>query len=120
MRKYLFALMGLVAGVLHAQNMVWTSCSVNTDIEYTLKAMSTVKQEVCVGGPSGELNYRSEPAGLFSGSGETQLDEYRVSSGGSYLFAYDFNGKLKWNYYSDEENRMDGICYDYRNRLTGL
>lgn len=103
------------------QNMLWTSCSVNTDIEYTMKAMNPVKKEVCVGGPSGELSYRSEPAGLFSGDGTTQIEEYNVSRGGSYLFVYDFDGRLKWNYYGyDEEERLDGICYDYRNRLVGL
>ncbi len=103
------------------QSLLWTSCSVNTDIEYTMKAMSPAKKEICVGGPSGQLTYRSEPAGLFGGDGTVQLDEYKVSSGGSYLFVYDFDGRLKWNYYGyQEEDHIKGICYDYRNRLVGL
>jgi hypothetical protein len=121
MMKYCFLLLSLFSLHAHAQIMSWTSCSVNTDIEYTLKAMSPSKKEVCVGGPSGELSYRTEAAGLFKGTGELQLDEYEVSRAGSYLFVYDFSGTLKWHYYEyTREERLDGVCYDYRDRLTAL
>lgn len=120
MIRYFSLLLLLFSSAAHSQTMTWTSCAVNTDIEYTLKAMSAAKKEVCVGGPSGEISsYNSEPAGLFSGTGEVQLEEYAVSRGGCYLFVYDFGGNLKWNYY-DHDEKMDGICYDYRDRLTGL
>lgn len=111
----------LVSALAHSQEMLWSSCSVNTGLELTFKTISVQRQEICVGGTAGQMNYRTEQAGLFSSDGSTQIDEYAMSRAGNYMFIYSFSGDLKWHYYSpDREDRIYGATYDNTNELVAL
>lgn len=104
-----------------AQSLLWTSCTVNTDIDFTYHAMNSLRKEIVVGGEAGRLTYRTAQAGMFSGNGKSQVNEYDIDDEGNYFFVYDFDGTLKWYYhsYSDDEH-IDGVAYDKSNRLVGL
>ncbi len=120
-KKYLTLALLLVSALAHSQEMLWSSCSVNTGLELTFKTISVPRQEICVGGTAGQMNYRTEQAGLFSGDGTVQINEYAISNAGNYMFVYNFTGKLKWYYYtSDREEKIHGSTYDNTNTLVAL
>lgn len=103
------------------QNLLWTSCTVNTDIDFTYHAMNKERKEIVAGGEAGQLTYRTAQAGMYSGTGKMQVNEYDIDDEGNYFFVYDFEGTLKWYYHSySNDERVDGVTYDKLNRLVGL
>lgn len=120
-KNYFTIALLLITALAHSQEMLWSSCSVNTGLELTFKTFSVPRQEICVGGTAGQMTYRTEKAGLFSSDGTTQIDEYAMGGSGNYMFIYNFSGALKWHYHTSErEEKIYNATYDNTNTLVVL
>lgn len=105
----------------YAQHFAWTSTIVHTGMEYTIERICTPRHELCVGGTGSELNYSIGTPGMFDKDGNEQIPVYDLAGSGSFIYAYDFDGRLKWYYpFNNNSVVMKQFTYDKQNRLVAL